>query len=176
MAVSFRDDGIPEYREGLVVRFYPRRSDAWVGNFLGGPTGCNAVLEHPNGNDVIVVARGEASVVDPENRAIRHRLAAGVEQVIELPSLEAILLRGLTDFTAIKADDTGWHSPRISWDGMRKIKVNGTQLFGEAYTPIGDAWVPFTLDLLTGGCLDGVYAKDMGRAVRIVARGSADDT
>jgi hypothetical protein len=60
MAISFTENGAREHREGLVVRFHPRESEPWVGNFLGGLTPYNIVLEHPNKTHIIVVARGEA--------------------------------------------------------------------------------------------------------------------
>jgi hypothetical protein len=173
MAVSFTIHGAREHREGLVVRFYPRESEPWVGNFLGGMTTCTIVLDHPNETDVIVVAQGEACVVDPENRAVRDRIAWDIEEVIPLPSLGSVIFRALTDFTAIKADNSGWRSPRISWDGLRNIEVHETELLGEAYTPIEDAWVPFKLDLLTGHCSDGIYENEMTRAV-LVFRGRPD--
>jgi hypothetical protein len=90
MAVSFTIHGAREHREGLVVRFNPKGSEPWVGNFIGGLTACTVVLDHPNESDVIVVARGEACVVDPDHRAIRDRIAGNVEQVIPLPWLNSI--------------------------------------------------------------------------------------
>jgi hypothetical protein len=159
MALSFTRHGAREYREGLVVRFHPSSSEPWVGNFIGGETACNFVLDHPNGTDVIVVAQGEAYIVNPENRTIRQTIAGDVEEIFPLPSLRSIVFRCMVDFTAVTADDTGWRSPRISWDGLRNIEVGGTELVGEAYTPIEDTWVPFTLDLLTGRCPDGIYEK-----------------
>jgi len=167
MAVSFTNNGAREHREGLVVRFYPRESEPWVGNFLGGETACTVALDHPNGTDVIVVANGEACVIDPQNQAVRDRIAANIEDVIPLPSLESVIFRGLTDFTAVKADNSGWRSPRSSWDGLRNIEVHETELLGEAYTPVANAWVPFKLDLLTGYCPDGIYEKEMARAVHV---------
>jgi hypothetical protein len=166
MALSFTIHGAREHREGLVVRFYPPVSEPWIGNFLGGMTACNAVLDHPNGMDVIVVAQGEACVVDPESRVIRDRIASTIEEVIPLPSLESIIFRGFTNFTAVKADNSGWRSPRISWDGLRNIEVHGAELLGEAYTPVADEWVPFKLDLLTGHCSDGIYEKEIAGARR----------
>jgi hypothetical protein len=168
MAISFTIHGAREHREGLVVRFYPRGSEPWVGNFLGGMTDCTIVLDHPNETDVIVVAQGEACVVDPEKRAVCDRIAGSIEEVIPLPSLGSVIFRGLTDFTAIKADNSGWRSPRISWDGLRNIEVRETELLGEAYTPIANVWVRFKLDLLTGDCSDGIYEKEMARAVLVV--------
>ena len=66
MAISFTKNGAREHREGLVVRFYPAASEPWVGNFIGGETACNIVVDHPNEAYVIVVAQGEACIVDPD--------------------------------------------------------------------------------------------------------------
>jgi hypothetical protein len=168
MAISFTIHGAREHREGLVVRFHPRRSQPWVGNFLGGDTPYTVVLDHPNETDVIVVAQGETWIVYPDNPAVRNRIAWDTAEVIPLPSLGSVIFQGLTDFTAIKADNSGWRSPRISWDGFRNIEVREAELLGEAYTPIGDVWVPFKLDLLTGHCPDGIYEKEMAQAVPVV--------
>jgi hypothetical protein len=156
-----------KFSEGLVVRFYPKQSEPWIGNFLGGLTKYSIALDHPNGADVIVVADGEACIVDPEHREIRRRLAGQVEQIIRAPSLGMAIIQNLTDFIAVTAENSGWQSERISWDGFRKLKVLGNDLLGEAYTPIEDSWVPFKLDLLTGRCPDAVYQRDMARAVRL---------
>jgi hypothetical protein len=172
MATSFSIHGAREHREGLVVRFYPKDSEPWVGNFIGGMTACNIVLDHPNEADVIVVAGGDASVVDPDSRTIRNRIARDVEEAIALPSLGSVIFRCLVDFEMVKADNSGWRSPRISWDGLRNVEVHGTELSGEAYSPLGDIWEPFKLDLLTGHCADGIYEKEMVRARRVVVRGA----
>jgi hypothetical protein len=164
MAISFTKNGAREHREGLVVRFYPTKSEPWVGNFIGGMTACNIVLEHPNETYVIVVARGEAHIVDPERRVVLDRMMADIQQAFSLPALGFVVFQGLTDFSALKADNSGWRSPRISWDGIRNVKVRETELLGEAYTPIGDTWVPFKLDLLNGHCTDGIYEKEIARA------------
>jgi hypothetical protein len=163
MAISFTKNGAREHREGLVVRFYPRESEPWVGNFVGDLTACNIVLEHPNKTHIIVVARGEAHIVDPERRAVIDRLSFDVHQVIPVPSLGSVIFQGAIDFIAIRADKSGWISPRISWDGFRNIKVRETELFGEAYSSINDIWAPFKLDLLTGRCTDGTYELDIGQ-------------
>lgn len=164
-AISFTQNGPQEFREGLVVRFYPKESEAWIGNFLGGLTQCRVVLQHPNEIDVIVVADGEGHIVEPESRALRARFGHDIQEVISLPSLRSVLFRGMTDFEAIEADDSHWRSPRISWDGFRNIEVRGTEISGEAWTPIEDAWVLFTLDLLTRKCINAIYEMDMARTV-----------
>src|SRR5215471_9829208 len=116
MAVSFSERatrGEVEFREGVIVRFFPKNSDPWVGNFLGSETKCTSVLDHPNGIDVIVVAKGDACVVDLERRAIRDRIAQGdVTAVIPQPSLGLVILQGFVAFTAVRADGSGWISAR----------------------------------------------------------------
>jgi hypothetical protein len=175
MAISFTRNGAREHREGLVVRFYPRASEPWVGNFVGGgETACDVVLDHPNETYVIVVARGEACFVDPERRAVIDRTAGDIMQVISLPSLGSVVFQHSTEFIAVRADNSGWHSPRISWDGFRNIEVRETELLGEAYSPVSDAWAPFRLDLVTGRCTDGIYEKEISRAV-LVSRGGNED-
>jgi hypothetical protein len=167
MAISFTKNGVREHREGLVVRFYPRESEPWVGNFIGGETACNIVVDHPNQVYLIVVAQGEACIVDPERRAILDSIAWDTDQVFSIPSLRLVIFQRLTDFIAIGADNAGWLSPRISWDGFRNVEMHETDLSGEAYSPVSDAWVPFRLDLLTGHCTDGIYEKEMARAVHV---------
>jgi hypothetical protein len=170
MAISFTKNGAREHREGLVVRFYPKASEPWVGNFIGGMTDCNVVLDHPNETYVIVVARGEVCFVDPERCAVIDRMAGDINQVISVPLLRSVVFQRLTDFIAIRGDNSGWYSPRISWDGFRNIEVHETELRGEAHTPSGDVWAPFKLDLLTGHCTDGVYEKEMSSAVLVSPR------
>jgi hypothetical protein len=175
MAISFTKNGAREHREGLVVRFHPRDSKPWVGNFIGGTTACNIVLNHPNETYVIVVAQGEGCIVDPERRTVLDRMAVDITRAISVPSLGSVVFQGLTDFTAIRADNSGWRSPRISWDGFRNVEVHETNLLGQAYSPVSNVWVRFRLDLLTGRCTDGIYEKEMARAVP-VSRGKETET
>jgi hypothetical protein len=140
-----------------------------VGNFVGNATDhYTAVLNHPNKTDVIVVAYGEACIIDPDSQAIRDRIAGDVQNVFSVPTHGLVVFQGLIDFRAVKSDNSEWRSHRISWDGFRNVELRGTELVGEAYTPIEDAWVPFSLDVLTGHCADGVYDHEISRALRIV--------
>ncbi|MFK4509737.1 hypothetical protein LPJ38_14085 [Bradyrhizobium daqingense] len=169
-AVSFTERGDSEFREGLVVRFYPKMSEPWIGNFLGGMSDYTNVFDHPNGTDVIVVAWGETFIIDPGHRAIREHLASDTQRAIPVPALGLVLFQGLVGFNAVRSDGSRWRSPRISWDSFRDINVVETELTGEAWTPIGDAWVPFALDLLTGRCTGAIYEADMTRSLRATPR------
>lgn len=75
-------------------------------------------------------------------------------------------------FEAINKTGRWWRSPRSSWDEIRDIRIDGTTLRGEATMPTldGSKWVPFTLDLITGRCEDGIYEQQMRRAVPVKDR------
>lgn len=165
-AISFTERGDQEFREGLVVRFYPEKSDSWVGNFLGGMTNYTTVLDHPNGKEVVVVACGNTCIIDPEHHVIREQVAPDTQLAILVPTLGLIVFQGVVDFSAVGSDNVRWTSSRISWDSFRNINVHDSKLTGEAWTPVGDAWVPFTLDLLTGRCTGGIYEMNMASTLR----------
>jgi hypothetical protein len=175
MAVPFRANewsgAWSGHSEGLVVRFNPDTPETWVANFQpgSGSGGWEGVLEHPNGKHLVVLARGQGYVVDPVTRQCMEVFSGFILDVVELPDLGAILVSDGIRFEAIKSDGIWWSSPRISWDEIRNIKFEGTILRGEASSPArGDSsWVPFTLDLMTGQCEDGVYESDMQRAIPI---------
>lgn len=169
-AMSFTHLAPREHREGVVVRFFPTQGDSWVGNFVGGARGpaCNRVVAHPNKRDVIVVAQGEGCIIDPDTRKIRKQFAS-VWNIFSVPALDLVVLQGLVDFQAIKADDSGWCSNRISWDGFRNIEIRGTELLGEALS-ISDKEVPFRLDLLTGRCANSIYEKEISSAIQVFVK------
>ncbi|TWT74503.1 hypothetical protein Pla123a_33260 [Posidoniimonas polymericola] len=55
------------------------------------------------------------------------------------------------------ASGLAWKTRRLSWDGFRELRVAGSSLFGEAYTPMGDSWHEFEVDLETGEAVGGSY-------------------
>jgi len=64
----------------------------------------------------------------------------------------------------INKEGRWWRTPRISWDGIRHIKIEGANLYGEAFTPVGEMWVPFAVDLRTGECAGSAYEARHARS------------
>jgi hypothetical protein len=158
------------HREGFVVRFYPAASEPWAGNFQPGFNGWKGVLEHPNAQHLIVVACGAGYVVDPEAREVVATLAGDVQHVVPLPERDVIVFCDGLGFEAINKNGLWWRSPRISWDGIRNIIVEGTTLRGEASGLDDNWWVPFSLDLMTGRCANGIYEQQTRQAIPIKPR------
>lgn len=157
------------HREGFVVRFELESREPWVGNFQPGDGGWDGVLDHPNRQHLVVVAHGQGYVVDPEAHQLISTFPGNIQHVVHLPELGALVFSDGLGFEAMRKDGLWWQSPRISWDEIRNIKVEGTILRGEASVPgaDGDEWVPFTLDLMTGHCEDGIYKEQMRRSISV---------
>jgi hypothetical protein len=150
--------------EGFVVRFYPQAGEPWVGNFQPGTAGLDGALHHPDGQHLIIFARGQGYVLDPETRHLALTFAGSIQHAIELRDPKAIVFCDGLRFEAINRDGVWWTSPRISWDEIRNIRVEGMVLRGEASEPGCELWHPFTVDLMTGRCEDGIYEEQMRRA------------
>jgi hypothetical protein len=155
------------YREGFTVEFYPENGEKWVGNFqlgLGGISqggyGVNDVFKHPNGRNLIVVAGGQAYIVDPETRELMDTFGGQIEYVAEVTELQEIVFGNGLELKAIGTEGLRWKTPRLSWDGMRSVIRVGTKLSGESYNPLSDSWAPFSVDLINGNTEGGSYFED----------------
>ena len=168
MALPFPSTGRQAFKEGLVVRFWSKNSETWVGNFQQSFTGYDAVLAHPDGHQVVVIASGAGYVIDPEIRCeTRRELSIAIMFATHLPELGIILICDGLQFATLKADGEGWASNRIAWDGIRSISIEGARLHAEAYSPISARWHPFSLDLNTGKCTNAIYSAEMSTATRL---------
>lgn len=166
-ALPFPSDGRYAFREGLVVRFNSMSPDEWTGNFQRGGTKFDVVLDHPDARQIVVIAGGAGYVIDPQLRKETHHMPGPIDYAVFLADLGMIVVGNGLEFGAIRADGTGWSSGRISWDGFRNVSISGSVLTGEAYSPLGDAWTPFTLDLQTGECVGAIYRSEIARAIPI---------
>jgi hypothetical protein len=156
MAEAFSATGQGKHREGFVVRFRISDDHGWVGNFQPGLGRYCGVLEHPNGTELIVIASGQAYIVDPISRQCSSTFGSQIETALEIPEHKMIIFGNGLWFEAINRTGRVWRSERISWDGMRKIAIQGATLAGEAYD-ISDAWMPFNLDIASGNFTGGSY-------------------
>src|SRR2546428_180401 len=89
-AEQFSETGSGKHSEGFVVEFFPEMNPSWVGNFQPGLTSYNAVLQLPSGRLVIVVAGGQAYVIDPDERSLLTTFGGQLD--ISLAAPEAGLL------------------------------------------------------------------------------------
>jgi hypothetical protein len=142
------------HSEGFVVEFTTVSGSTWVGNFQGGLSGFSDVLEHPDGLSAIVVARGQAYIVNPEGRQLLGTFGGSIESAIPIEPHDFIIFGNGLWFEAYGPSGCLWRSRRISWDGMRGLSLSDDRLSGEAWS-FEDVWLPFVLDVNTGECKGG---------------------
>lgn len=156
---QFSASGQGKYSEGFVVEFYPIASEKWVGNFQPGLSSFNAVAEHPNGIDIIVVAGGQAYVINPETRVLVSVFGGVIQHIIGVPDLTGIVFGDPWQFIAIGTEGLRWETRRLAVDGVRSLRRVNTLLLGEA-SDLLDSWLPFTIDLADGNVIGGYIEEE----------------
>ena len=145
-------------REGVVVEFQLADGSVWVGNFEPGLGGVDDVRAHPSGSQVLVTAGGQLYSVNPTTREV-VRLAPGVFGVWELSSPHRVLFNNQDlEFVCVGRSGVAWATSRISWDGFRDLRLDDETLWGEAWSPIEDRWLPFRVNLADGVTVGGSYS------------------
>jgi hypothetical protein len=154
---QFAPDGRPTHSEGLVVRFLPREGEAWVGNFQRGLSKFDAVVAHPNGDHVIVIAGGQAYVVEPTSRKRKDVFGAAIVCAHPIANRRLVILdhQGIM-FEAIGVDGRVWTTPRLSWDGFKNVSVDSSWIRGLAWR-FDDTWHAFEVDVATGMASGGAF-------------------
>jgi hypothetical protein len=148
--------------EGKVIRFYKADGTSWVANFGGGIFGLTQVFDFPERNRLLVIVNGGAYLINPEVEREIEIFGGGIGQVIESPNGN-LLCATETDILII---DTGnwhlWRSERISWDGIKDLKLERNILSGMSFDPTNSVqpWSPFSLNIETKEILGGSY-RDM---------------
>lgn len=144
------------HREGFVVRVIPEHGAAWIGNFQPGCGGISKVLVHPDGETLLVFSRGQAYPVDPETRRLASpAVDDGVQDACAFG--DQLVLAGYTGLTILGPGSQRWQSPRLAWDGIKDIRIEGAKLTALGWDVLGDVWRPVEVDLRDGTVKTSAY-------------------
>jgi hypothetical protein len=160
LAEAFSPSGTGVHREGFVVEFSPDDAPTWVGNFQEGTTELRAILREPGTDRTIVIAGGTAYVVDVSTHACAHTFGGAIQEVFQVQEHLLMFSNGLW-IEAHGPSGLVWRTRRVSWDGMRDLRLDGDALCGEAYDPMNDEWAPFAVDVRTGEVTGGSYPRGL---------------
>ncbi len=150
LPIQFSSTGMGMHSEGLVAEFWSESSnESWIGNFQRGNNLFDHAVQHPNLVDVLVIAGGEAYVVNPGGRTLQETFGGTFETIIAVPDQSLFILGTSVDFEALGSKGRARRSARIALDGITSMKLENGMLTGEAYT-LEDQWIPFTLDVASG--------------------------
>ena len=143
--------------EGVVVEFLSSDGTAWTGNFAPGYGGPTTVLPHPDGHNVLVLARGDVWVVNPSTRQASLQDVGAIDYwEVMNPSGFVFSLHGL-EFWRLSPDGVLWHTRKLSWDGFCDLAIIDNKLVGQAWNAVDDKWVRFEVDLDTGRSIGGAF-------------------
>ena len=150
----------PFYSEGFVVHFFKNDGSSWIGNFRARGTELFGIYNLTNENEVLVFARGECYLVDIENQKLIKEIGGQYNSLIK-DSEETLILSNGTNITTINPSGEIWNSERISWDGIKDLKLDIYTLSGLSYDPMNKnkPWVPFSLNLKTKKLKGGSYQQ-----------------
>ena len=153
---QFSATGRGMHREGFVVEFNPGVNSAWVGNFQRGLTNYDAVVPHPNGQSVIVIAGGHAYVIDPKDRQLEGMLSGQIENALFMPEAKVLVVSDGLRLEALGERGSLWRSRRISWDGIWDLRTADGRLHGKCWDAVNDSESVFAVDIRTGELEGGV--------------------
>jgi hypothetical protein len=150
--------GMGTHSEGFVVEFTSEKGECWIGNFQRGLSNASAVYREPGTRNPIVLAGGTAYVVDPTTRNLVRTFGGQIQVVLDDVERGQLVFGDGLWFEAVGCEGSRWRTRRLSWDGMRSVRVEGPRILGEAYSPVDqDAWHPFEVDLTDGSSTGGSY-------------------
>jgi hypothetical protein len=147
-------------REGLVleVRWDARQ---WIGNFQRGDGKLNAIYATPSGDTVCVVAGGRGYwVATPNPQQYELVMAYPIQDVRAIIELELLIFADYTALVAYGTSGLRWKSRRVSWDGIRILRVDEQGVVGRAWDATKDQEVDFFVDAATGRLEGGAAPPD----------------
>ena len=154
--LPFSATGQGMHREGLVVEFFPKSNESWIGNFQPGVTTLNTVVVAQDERTAFLIVGGQAYVVCIETRQLLAHHDNDIEFFHHCPDDGQVITGSNCDFTAYRSVDRLWRTRRISWDGFRNIEIESGCLRGEAWC-FDDTWHVFSVALDSGKTSGGSY-------------------
>ena len=103
----------------------------------------------PNPDDLLAVAGGYAyRIRTPDPAATELLPMRPVVGVFPVPAAKALVMVGFHQALVLTAESM-WESPKLTWEGVTEVAVEGTHLCGKGWHMPSDREIPFRLDLLT---------------------------
>ena len=124
--------------------------------------GLSLCCAHPDGKSLIVVSRGTAFVVHATNPATW--LEVEVRPILGYCAdnrEKNLVFYGDTDMVGMRADGTMCRTPRLSWDGLRSVRIVNSIVLGEGWDASKSAYVPFKVDVTTGASTGGAAPPNL---------------
>ena len=80
-------------------------------------------MDYPNRNRIVVKAKGQDYLMTADRENPIDTFGINIKEVIQTTENNIILIHD-TDVQLIDRDGTIWQSERISWDGIKDLKIS----------------------------------------------------
>jgi hypothetical protein len=141
------------------VEFLPEGKPSWIGNFQPGVSAYNSVVSILKGTLMLVIAGGHAYLIETDTRTLVKTFGGAINTILPAPGVSLLILGNGVWLEAWKGTEMQWRTRRISWDGIKDLKIEGESITRLAWSPFGDRWVGFSIDLKTGRAEGGSYRE-----------------
>jgi len=108
------------------------------------------VYQHQNRLDLIVISRGQAYVLNPENHQIIEKISGNISEVVELLESYFMLLCNTSGLLGYGSSGLLWKNTGQVWNSISQPKVEGNILRGKCMLLSQNNWQPFWLNIKTG--------------------------
>ncbi|OUL29672.1 hypothetical protein BV378_05740 [Nostoc sp. RF31YmG] len=157
-------------QERLLVEILPDTGINWLASFQPGFSEFSGVYQHPNRIDLIIIARGQAYIINPENKNLIDTFGGniisvidGTYQYIQTSYQETniassfILFVNNSHLLCYNYSGLLWQNIEIQWDSVRKLKLEHSRLMGECCSLESNSWLTFWLNIKTGEFHQGEF-------------------
>jgi hypothetical protein len=145
------DSDEPFFSEGFVLRLFKSDGTSWVANFRPGWTKYSKVFDFPTHKSVVVIAGGQGYIMSPDDEKPKLTFGLTLTDVLQTDN-GSLVCANNTDIIFLD-NSTGqlWRSERISWDGIKDLKIIDDILYGKTYEAQSsiDEWSAFSINLKT---------------------------
>ena len=160
MYIPVTENDEPFYSEGFAVRFQRTDGTEWVANFQPGWTDLKTIIELTETTNLLVIAFGTCYLMSPDQTKPLAVFGVGYSTIFTTAN-NRLILQDQTDLTIVEPNGNYWDTERISWDGLKELKLERNTVTGLAYDPMCDAdeWVKFSYNIDTRELIGGSYPR-----------------
>ena len=165
MYIPISTDNEAFYSEGYVVKFFKSNGDEWVANFKPGWTDYNNIFDFPENNIIVVIAGGQGYIMNPEEHKPKMTFGLTIKDIIQKDDGSLICSDDIHILVLDNKSGEYWISDRISWDGIKDLKLVDNKVFGRTFDPTNEnkPWSDFELDLESRIIKGGSFPKFLDR-------------
>lgn len=165
MYIPISDDEEPFYSEGYIVKFKKSDGEEWVANFRPGWTNYSNIFDFPEQNLIVVFAGGQGYIMNPEEQKPKMTFGLTIKDVIQKEDRSLICSDGIHILLLDNKTGEIWKSDRISWDGIKDLKLVDNKISGQTYDPTNSNqhWSDFELDFETKEIKGGSFQEFLDR-------------